>query len=246
MASAGDLAFSYDAEGRLTNTVSSGINFGASYDASGRLIGVSYNNGAFSVAYAYDRRGLLTNVSDTLTGAQVSLSYDASDRLISMTRGNGVNGAYAYDAAGRLTSLQEGSMVNLQFGLDAAGEITSQTVAAPLDASTLLTPSLQNLAYDPANQIAGSGYAYDSRGRLTASPGHKFTWDGASRLVGLDAVTLTYNGLNQLLTRAQNGATLRYFYNRAIGNAPILAERNETTLQMQRYYVWAPAAGFSI
>jgi RHS repeat-associated protein len=240
MTSTSDLGFSYDAESRLTNTASSGVNFGASYDASGRLIGATYFNGAFSVVYAYDRRGLLTNVSDTLTGAKVSFFYDISDRLISVTRANGVNGAYGYDAAGRLTSLQEGTFINLQFGLDPAGEITNQTLAAPLDPSTLLAPSFQDFAYDPADQIAGGGYAYDHRGRLTASPGHKYTWDGASRLAGIDAVTMTYNGLNQLLTRTQNGATVRYFYNRAIGFAPIMAERNESTLQIQRYYVWAP------
>jgi RHS repeat-associated protein len=33
---------------------------------------------------------------------------------------------------------------------------------------------------------------------------------------------------------------VRYFYHHAIGMAPIVAERNETTSQMQRYYVWTP------
>lgn len=240
IATTGDLALAFDAEGRLTNTLSSGVNFGAAYDASGRLIRVSYFNGAFSVAYGYDPRGLLTNVTDTLTGARVALDYDASSRLVSMTRGNGVNGAYAYDTAGRLTRMREGGFINLQFGLDAAGEIIRETVAAPLDVSGRIGPSLLHLAYDAADQIAAAGYAYDARGRLTASPGHTFAWDGASRLVAIDGVELAYNGLNQLLTRTQGGVTQRYFYNRAVALAPIMAERDETTGQVLRYYVWTP------
>jgi RHS repeat-associated protein len=240
LASTGDLGFAFDAEGRMTNTSSSGVNFGASYDAKGRLTSVSYYNGAFSVFYSYDRRGFLTNVTDTLTSARVAMAYDASDRLISMTRGNGVNGAYLYDFAGRLTNITEGSIINLQFGLDAAGEITRENLSVPSDPAALLAPSLQNLVYDSAHQIANGGYAYDARGRLIASPGHQFSWDGASRLTGVDGVTMTYNGLNQLLTRTQNGNTERYFYNRAILRGPIMAERNEATGTVQRYYVWSP------
>jgi RHS repeat-associated protein len=65
-------------------------------------------------------------------------------------------------------------------------------------------------------------------------------WDGASRLVGIDNVTLAYNGLNDLVARVQGGVTTRYFYNYALELHPIVAEKNETTGQFTRYYVWSP------
>lgn len=238
--SAQDLGLAYDADSRVTNTVSSGLNFGAAYDASGRLTSVSYNNSTFTVNYSYDHRGLLTNVTDTLSGAQVGLQFDAAGRLIGMTRANGVNGTYTYDDASRLTGIQEGSIVNLQFTLDAAGEIISNAITAPLDPTTAAAPQWENLVYDAASQTDTHGYAFDLRGRQTAAPGHNFNWDGASRLTGIDSVTLGYNGLGQIETRAQNGVTEHYFYNHAIRLAPIVAERNDSTGQFVRYYVWTP------
>jgi RHS repeat-associated protein len=241
LTNAADLALAYDAEGRITNTVSSGVNFEAAYDLNGRLVTATYNNGAITIHYAYDRRGLLTNVTDSLGGGLVKLSYDAAGRLAGQKRGNGVAGAYAYDAAGRLTRIQEGTFLDLQFTLDAAGQIVSTAFTAPLDPGSVLGTSLQNLRYDAAHQLASPGYAYDARGRQVASPAHAFAWDGASRLTGIDQVTLGYNGLGQVETRAVGGTTERYFYNRALGLSPIVMERNEMTGAVERYYVWSPA-----
>ncbi len=233
---AGELALSYDAEDRVTNTASSGINQGATYDADGRLIGVSYNNGAVTVTYGYDSRDRLIQVSDSLSGAQMNFAYDDSGRLTGITRANGVNGSYTYDAADRLTRIQEGAVIDLQYTLDPAGEIASANFTAPLDPADFTNPIIDNFTYDAAHQIANPGYAWDSRGRQTASPGHTFSWDGASRLTGMDAVTLGYNGLNDIVTRAVGGVTTRFFYNLAIGMRPPVAEKNDTTGVMQRYY----------
>jgi RHS repeat-associated protein len=240
LTTADNLALSYDPDGRVTNTTSSEVNFGAAYDLSGRLTSITYYNNAFTVNYGYDRRGLLTNVTDTLSGVSISFSYDAAGRLTGMSRPNRVNAAYTYDSAGRLTGIQEGTFLNLQYTLDAAGEIGALATTVPLDPAGLAPPPLPALTYDAAHQLASPGWAHDARGRQTASPGHTFAWDGASRLTGIDSVTLGYDGLNQVLTRTQGGVTTRYFYNRAVGLAPIMAERNDTTSQVQRYYVWTP------
>jgi RHS repeat-associated protein len=240
LVSANGLAFAYDAEGRLTNTVSSGADYAATYDAGGRLTSVGYHNGAFTVNYAYDSRDRLVRVTDTLTGTQRDFAYDDAGRMTALTRPNGVNGAYTYDAAGRLTRIQEGSIVDLQFTFDAAQQITSVNHTAPLDPAALIAPTAQTHAYDAAHQISTPGHAYDARGRQTASPGHSFQWDGASRLRQIDGVTLAYDGADNLQTRTAGGTTVRYFYHHAIGLAPIMAERNETVGQMQRFYVWTP------
>ena len=240
LASANDLSFAYDPEGRITNTVSSGVNQGAAYDAGGRLTSIAYQNGAFTVNYTYDTRDRLTQVTDTLTGTQINFNYDDAGRLTGITRPNGVNGTYTYDTVGRLARIQEGAIIDIQYGYDAAGEVTNANFTAPLDPANFLAPAISAFTYDPAHQIKNSGYVFDARGRQMASPGHGYQWDGASRLIGIDGVALAYNGTDDIVTRTTNGVTTRFFYNHALDLTPIVAERNENTSQIQRYYVWTP------
>ena len=238
LTNANNLALAFDAMGRVTNIVSSGTNFAAAYDAAGRLTSATYNGGAFSVTYAYDARGLLTNISDTLSGARISLAYDAAGRLTNSIRANGVNGIYDYDANGRLVRLREGGIIDQQLTSGPAGEPAMITVTAPVVAP----PPLQSrtLAFDAVRQISTAGYAFDARGRQTAAPGHTFGWNAVGRLTSADTAAFTYNGLNQLLTRAQSGVTTRYHYNHALGLAPVVAEQDAGGGQILRYYVWSP------
>jgi RHS repeat-associated protein len=229
------LTIGYDAEGRPTSTVTNGVTSAATFDAGGRLTNVTYNNGAFSVLYEYDARDLLTRVSDTFTNTHVTFGYDDASRLTQISRPSGVNTTYTYDAAGRLIRIQDGTILDLQYTLNANGEPTREDSLSPLDAGAGASgvPSA-TFNYDAASQIASGGYASDARGRLTNFPGHTYRWDGVSRLVGIDNINLTYDGLGNILS----SGTTNYFYNVAIGMNPILAEGNGPT--MTRAYVWTP------
>jgi RHS repeat-associated protein len=113
-------------------------------------------------------------------------------------------------------------------------------MTVPLDPADCLTAGTDTFTYDNASQVNSTGYAHDNRGRQTASPGNGFTWDGASRLTGINGVALAYNGLNDLVTRTEGGSSLHYYYNYAIGMKPIVGEQDETNGQFLRYYVWTP------
>lgn len=240
LTAANDLRLTYDAEGRVTETEDAGIGFGASYDAAGRLQTVTYDNGAFTVTYTYDpATGLLMQVSDSLTGTQVTFTYDPDFRLTTIGRSNGVTTTLTWDGAGRLTRFRDGTFLDLQYTLDAAGQVTQVQMTAPLDPASFMSPS-SSFTYDAASQVNSPGVSHDARGRLTASPAHRFTWDGASRLVGIDDVTLTYNGLGELRTRTEGGATTHYFSNYALGLAPLVAEQDEASGTLPRFYVWTP------
>jgi RHS repeat-associated protein len=235
------LTRAYDAEGRIIDTQSGGVSFSASYDDGGRLTTVGYNNEAFAVTYRYDATtGLLSGVSDSLSNTQYVFTYDQDRRLTGITRPNGVNTQYTLDAAGRVTRIQDGTIIDLQFTRDAAGQITATDVQQPLMPGDLLTAGADSFAFDAASQIDGGGYAYDPRGRLTASPNSTFTWDGASRLTGIADVSLTYDGLGGLLTRTEGETSIRYHANHAIGMAPIVAEYEQTGGAWKRFYVWTP------
>ena len=238
------LSLAYNEASQVTGTTdqSSGITFEAAYDDGGRLKTVTYAGGLFTVTYQYDARDLLIQVSDDLTGATLQFTYDDDGRLIGMQRTNGVNAAFTWDEASRLRRIQEGALIDLQFTYDAAGQMDSQTYTLPLDPADDVTEDPVAFSFDAASQINDPGYTYDARGRLTASPQHTYTWNGHARLVGIDQdVTLSYNGVGDLLTRTVGSQTLRYYYNHALELTPIVAERDEGTEQFLRYYIWSPA-----
>ena len=243
LTNANDVAMAYDPEGRLTNETVAGLRWGASYDADGRLTNVSYANGAFSVTYAYDEFDRVTNVQDSLTGTSISFQYDQANRLIGINRPNGMNGHYTYDSAGRLSQITEGnfnSFIDITYNLNAVGEVVRADSTAPMDPQSYLIPGSESFTYDAAHQISKPGYNYDARGRLVASPGHTYAYDGATRLTRIDGTTFGYDGLDDLVTRSSGGVTTRYYHHGAIGLRPIVAERDESTHQFIRYYVWAP------
>lgn len=244
---ANDVQLTLDAEGRITNSAGPNGNFGATYDDAGRLKTATYANGAFTVSYVYSpTTGLLMAVSDSLTGAQARLRYDGELRLAGIDRSNGVNATFSRDAVGRLTRIQEGDLIDLRYALDAGGQVTSVQMDAPLDPVDALAAQVHAFTYDAASQVNAAGYSYDPMGRLVSGAGNTYTWDGASQLVGVgngaraEAVTLAYNGLQQLAARTQGQSTIRYEYNYAIRLAPIVAEQNGATNQFERFYVWMP------
>ncbi|MBP7830616.1 MAG: hypothetical protein KA248_11935 [Kiritimatiellae bacterium] len=242
-AGAHGIAVQRDAEGRVTNTVSTadGRAFSAAYDAAGRLVSAGYDNGAFQVNYTYDpASGLLTGVSDTLSGASVSFQYDADSRLTGLARGNGVHTTYEYDDADQVARIAHGSLIDLRYGYDLAGRVTGLVSTAPVAAFGGVATLVTGTTYDAAAQASSAGYRYDSRGRLTNAPGHTFAWNGASRLTGADGAGLAYNGLGGLVTRTEAGTSTRFYYNHGLGLAPIVAERNDTAGTFARYYVWTP------
>jgi len=235
------LSLTMDAEGRVTATDNSGTVFGTAYDHGGRIVTLTYNNDAFQVTYTYSATtGLLSTVTDNLTGMQIDFTYDDDLHLTGIIRSNRVHATFTYDNAGRLTGIQEGKIIDIQYTLDAAGHVTQANMTAPLDPAALLTTRTDTFTYDKVYRVNSAGYGYDDRGRLTASPAGKLTWDGTSRLTGIDDATLTYNGLDDLVTRTEGGTSIHYYYNYAIDHTPIVAEKNESTDQFLRYYVWTP------
>ena len=244
--------FTYDAEGRIIS--SDGAS--ATYDDAGRLKTTTYGN--LTVTYVYDpKTGLLASVSDNLTKTRYDFTYDKARQLVGIARSNNVNTTLTWDEAGRLTRLADmgtgGSpIVDAQYTLDAAGQVIGAKITAPLDPASALVGQISsvgqisNLSYNPASQISSTGYTYDARGRLTQSPARKFTWDGASRLVGYQptassqpsTVALTYNGLGDMVSRVEGNTATRCAYNYALGLAPIVAETDGA--KPLRYHVWSP------
>lgn len=248
MTHANDVDRAYDAEGRLVSEAHAGVTNVATYDAAGRLATATYPaigaGSAFTVAYRYSvgatGLGLLTNVSDSLTGTQIAFAYDADHRLRTVELSNGETITTTWDDVDRLTRLQSGEQVDLEMAYDLSGRLTNAAGFAPLTASGHVAAAIASLTFDAASQISSPGFAHDARGRVTATPERTFAWDGASRLTNAAGAACAYDGFGQLRTRADAAGTNRFFYNPAIAGAPLVAERDETTGEALRYYVWTP------
>ncbi len=235
----------YDADGRITNTVSAGTGFGARYDAGGRLAGVSYRNGAFAVQYQYDSLNRLTNVSDSASGASVALVYDEDSRPVTLRRANGVDTAWTYDAAGQVRAIRHGALGRMECAYDASGCVTQEVRDLPLSAGAALASGARSLAYDAAGEVASAGYGYDVCGHLTNAPGFALRRDALGRVVeirtnGAVAAAYTYNGFNAPVERTAGGVTRVEHVNHALGATLMVAEENRTAGTVERYYVWTP------
>jgi len=238
---ANGLAFTRDERGWIVDSTTAVGAFGVGYDDGGRIFEADYGDKAFTVTYAYDAvTGLLSRVSDSLTGTIVDLTYDIDSRLTGIIRSNGVNAVITLDAAGRITRMQEGSFIDLNYTFNDANEITWLDMTVPLDPSSVLNTGEDIFTYNAASQVAAGGYGYDGRGRRITGPDHTFTWNDVSRLTGINNVAFTYNGFGDLESRTEGTTTIQYGYNYGLGGRPLIAERDGAKGEFLRYYVWTP------
>ena len=141
------LQIGYDSRGNLTTTTLHGQTFTAAHDSRNRLTTLDYA-GQMTVTYTYDARGLVTRVTDSLTGAQIDLSYDADRLLTGITRSNGVGTTHTYDADGKISQIAHVALGTIVFTYNAANEptaITDTLVIAKAD-QTISFPEISDRA----------------------------------------------------------------------------------------------------
>ncbi len=241
LTAADQVTLAYNPDGLVTGSVQAGQACAYSYDPAGRLTGVTYPGGLLSVAYTYDpTNGLLTGVSDTLTGTAIGFEYEAAFRPTAVRRPSGVDTEYTWDAAGQLTRIQDGTVLDLRYAYDSAGQTTQLVAQTPLAAAALLSSAVATQSVDAASQLADAPYGYDANGRLTNLPGMALAWDNAGRLVQAGAATLAHDGLGRPVRRIETGQTNGLVHSFANGLDGLLAERDENTGQWRRFYVWSP------
>lgn len=212
------IGFSYDDRGRRTDTYygtnDSKTIFKAhvhqDYDKSGRISRVWADQGPatattrkFDVTYC--RSAGSTTSCSTATADDRDLMQWSKDNL------SGKTTQYGYDKANRLTKVAtDGGGKTYTYGYDARGNRKTSS-----DGTTD-----QSLAYDAANQITSTGYAYDAKGGLTKSPKlSALTYDAAGRMATAKTDngtgTYTYAGTDatELVHQSTDkGETVDYVY----------------------------------
>jgi RHS repeat-associated protein len=236
LTAASGAAFSFDANGAMTGSNGLGI----TRDADGRIASITYATGK-TVKYAYNAVGLLTSITDWVSGT-TTFTYDAAHQLISIKRPNGLGTQYTYDLDGRVATIVEDAGSSISVTRDAAGKKLSETRTLPATAAAtpVLASGVLPLTFDAGHQV--TGFTYDAMGRVTADSIRKYTWDLASRLKsysGLDgSATAGYDGLGlrTSLTTSTNARTFVWNYATTL---PSLVTAKDGSGDL-RYYVYLP------
>jgi RHS repeat-associated protein len=236
--SATGLTFAYDSTGALTG--SNGLSLTS--DKLGRVSQITLAAGK-TITYTYDRRGLVTQVNDWLTGA-TTFKYDDNGRVTSITRPNGVITAYTYDADGLVASIQDAKSATLSsiaLTRDQRGLVTQANRTVPINPTADQLSSVQSFhTYDAAGQIVE--FKYDAMGRRTSDDTNTYTWDLASRLAsysgGSDNGTVTSNGLGMVASQTKGGVTQTFVWNFGLGLPSISVIRGASG--DLAYYVHTP------
>jgi RHS repeat-associated protein len=169
------LAYTYDALNRVRTVDNAGtpdapqVLISYSYDAAGNVLTVSDNiggAGGATTAYAYDARHLLSQITQTGSGAEkrVDFAYDGLGRFDNLARFADTAGtlpvvasSFQYDSIGRLVSLSHdnavGNVAFYNYVYDAAGRITQLT---DVDGTV-------SYAYDARDQLVGAQYSNPQR-----------------------------------------------------------------------------------
>ncbi|MFD8970685.1 RHS repeat-associated core domain-containing protein [Streptomyces sp. NPDC059568] len=214
------VTFGLDAVGReKTASLPGGFTRTTGYDKTGWATGIAYTRGAAAVgdlAYTRDERGLQTG----LTGSLASVALPAAETGAVFGKDNRLttfNGrSFTYDAEGQLTS--DGKRA---YDWNARGELTSLTEAGG----------------------RASGFTYDPLGTRTATTlggtTRKFLTDASNPLAeqsgsGETTATVAASGLDEYLTRTENGRTQVYLTD-ALGTVVGLADPDGTVATRYTY-----------
>jgi RHS repeat-associated protein len=210
------ILFGVDDDGRRTAVrYPGGATQSWALDGSGRptqLKGVSAGTTQLDLALAYTDgagkdTGLITSVTDAVTGQETAYSYDALDRLTVASTAPTAGGApTTYEA----------------FCYDAAGNRTRYYTTA--DATCTSPNPVQTMTYDGANQITaatgsgltGSGFTYDGNGNQTSA-------------VSTPGRTVTYNDRDQAITTTPAGGTAVTSHYAGTGNDQRVAAGSTTS-----------------
>ena len=221
---------SYDAAGRVTRCVSGQTTYDLTWNSKGQLVAVTLTPGGLTITYAYDpTTGRIASVSDSENLGSADFTYDAAGRVTAISRKNGISSTFSYDpGTGQITGLREGDFTDLNFTLDSLGRVTALNGTLPLEPGEHLTSLDESHTVNAMDQITDTGYSYDAAGRLLTTPDLSLTWNGFSRLTGINDAVYTYDGLSRILSSILEGTTTHYSYCDTVGGQiPLRIHNND-------------------
>ncbi|MRR13802.1 RHS repeat protein, partial [bacterium] len=202
--------YTYDLRGALEELIlpsdSGSVHTTYEYEESGLVTSLSLPDGS-ETAYGYDDAGRFASIQTTTGAADVlSFAYTRDEngnvKSVGGTR-------YVYDEVNRLASWYDPSAdATTAYGYDANSNLESVSVDGSLTTS---------FAFDAADRISNTGFAYDDAGNMTSDSELDYVYDSANRLVAVrDAsteatiATYAYDHMNRRVSSPEATATTSY------------------------------------
>ncbi len=205
-ASAKTFAVSYRyAQQRLTDTIlPSGRDIAYSYDAQGRVSGISVSGQALLGSVKYFPFGGVAGWT-WANGQKYVLGFDLDGRVSALTLGPDTSSYPAdswtlgYDSMNRLTTTAAPGAQSFAYAYDVVGNRTQETANSATTTYSYATTSnrLQSLTGTGAKS-----FGYDNAGNTTTSGPINLTYDGRGRLMAAGGTTYQVNGLGQRVAKS--------------------------------------------
>jgi len=265
------VTYAYDGHRNLLSATSSAGTTSFTYDSADRLAGVAYPNGkavqysynsggqrtsmidstGFTVNYAYDSVGRLSQLTDGGGAKIVGYTYSPIGRLARKDMGNGTyttytddadgnplhiinyaaNGAilsefdYTYDVLGRRTGMTTPAGA-WTYGYDAAGQVTSVSLPG---GSVQYTYDANGNRLNTVTNGSATSYNVNNLNQYTAAGGSAYRYDADGNLIAGGGWSYSYDDENRLIGMASATDTWTYQYD-GLGNR-LAATHNGTVTQ---------------
>jgi RHS repeat-associated protein len=243
------VVYAYDTAKRVTGETQFGRAMSYQYDLSNNRILVAWpdntNNTPRFINFDFDGLNreyqIRENGATTGAGVLAVYQYDSLSRRQTLTRGNGTSTSFGYDLASRLNSLGHDLVgtaqdISLTFQHTMASQLQWRTSNNPLYD---WLPAAANTSYVPDGlnryaTVAGTQYAYDTRGNMTSDGTNGYTYDVENRLLtasGPTAVALSYDPLGRLQQTMVGTTPTQYLYD----GVNLVAEYDGSGNVLRRY-----------
>ena len=213
---AANVAYSYDAMGRMTSETSNGIVHTYDYDLAGNRVLASYGTGT-TVQTSYDALHRPEIISEG--GRETWYGYDLAGHAVALAAGNGQMSHNTYDNLGRLvgrtlytTNAMNEVQAQFTWAHDALGNVTSQNEIWPSSIGGAANTRSTAMTYDSANRLLSETVTDSSAtGQTTTWYGYDAANNRLQKTVtgGTDpgVWNYTYNNVNQLTGWEQLSST---------------------------------------
>ncbi len=207
----GDLTFTYNDRDLITS-ITGGQAATYQYDALGRLTQRDDVNGR--ATFTWDNADRLASALDPVSGLTFSYEYDKADRPKSITAGSRWTQSFTYDALDRRTSqtlknASSSDVAKIDYGYDLDDHLTSKVSSGTAGAGT------NAYSYDRAGRLTSwtaptgstTQYKWDASGNRTQAGDKISTYDERNRLVSGAGTDYTYTARGTLATRTKDGTS---------------------------------------
>lgn len=156
----------------MTGTDNGDIITSYSYDANGNITGKSV--GGFSTGYVYNKANLLTGITNSFNGTQLSAysyQYNLDGNRNSEAEAGGVNKSYSYDGLGRLVTEQMSGAASAKYSYeyDSFGNRSKMYVDDMLSKTYEYDLNNRLIAFTNVSDGTGKLYNYDNNGNRVLS-----------------------------------------------------------------------------